>query len=86
VSPRGRLELGDGDVCPLNPRHGQMYFIHGPGKVQWCAHVSHEGRPASHPLGKAPATRSKWPQGDDAFRRAVIQTTLPEIDIALLGG
>jgi hypothetical protein len=83
--PRGRLELGDGDVCPTNPRHGHMYFLTNSDR-QWCPHAEHEGRPKSHPDGFAPKTRALWPKGDNALRRAVIQTTLPEIDIALIGG
>jgi hypothetical protein len=77
--------LGDGDYCPLNPDHGQMYFLSGSDR-QWCPDVEHAGRLASHPQGPAPATRSYWPKGTDALRKAVIQTTLPEIDITLLGG
>jgi hypothetical protein len=82
---RGRLELGDGDNCPINPAHGRMYFIAGSDR-QWCAHNDHDGRSKNHPKGPAPMTRSLWPQGDDALRRAIITETLPEIDIRLLGG
>jgi hypothetical protein len=82
---RERSTTGDGDSCPLNPEHGRMCFLNDSGN-QWCPSVDHDGRPKSHPAGKAGMTRSFWPKGDDALRRAVIQTTLPEIDIALIGG
>jgi hypothetical protein len=61
-----------------------MYFLNG--DIQWCPDQEHEGRPKSHPKGPAPRTRSRWPKGSQALRRAVASETLPEIDIALLGG
>jgi len=72
-----RTGTGDGDVCPINPDHGQMFFL---TTRQWCPDHSHEA------VGERPGTRAFWPQGHDSFRKAVITTTLPEIDIALLGG
>lgn len=85
MAPRGRLELGDGDLCPINPTHGQMYFMTNSDR-QWCPHTDHEGLTSAHPMGPAPRTRSFWPKGDRAFRQAVITATLPEIDINILGG
>lgn len=78
-----RHEIGDGDVCPLNPEHGQMMFL-SCSPSQWCPDASHEGVWTFD--GKERATRSIWPKGIDSFRRAVIQATLPEIDIKLIGG
>ena len=82
---RGRLDLGDGDTCPLSPHHGQMYLLSGT-QTQWCAHVAHDGRPMNHPMGPAVRSRAKWPFGHESFRKAVIQETLPTVDITLLGG
>lgn len=80
-----RSDFGDGDICPLVPSHGQMFFLEGT-KVQWCAHQSHDGRPEASSLGPVARTRSVWPQGHESFRLAVAQATLPEIDIRLLTG
>jgi hypothetical protein len=83
--PRSGADTGNGDPCPLNPEHGKMYFLNG-STNQYCADQSHDGAPKSAPGGPQPMTRKVWPQGSDALRRAVITTTLPEIDVALLGG
>jgi hypothetical protein len=34
--------------CPVNPEHGKLILLNG---RLYCPHVSHAGRPASHPLG-----------------------------------
>lgn len=49
--------IGDGDVCPVVPAHGNMLVL-GSGKTQYCSHQTHDGR-----SGKAgfPATRKFWP-------------------------
>ena len=75
--------VGNGDTCPIDAGHGAMLWMES---SQHCPVVSHNGRPKSHPLGYAPPTRKFWPQGHDSFRKAVIQSTLPEVDIELLGG
>lgn len=78
---------GDGDPCPIEPlEHGRMTFMQPPSTRQYCAHQSHDGRPSTHPLGASEPTRCMWPKGTEALRKAVITTTLPEIDITLLGG
>lgn len=59
-----------------------MFFLQGSDK-QWCPVQDHDGVPG--PDGSQ-GTRALWPQGRDSFRRAVITVTLPEIDIALIGG
>lgn len=63
-----------------------MHVMQNAPDRQWCPAQEHDGRPATHIKGALPPTRSFWPTGPDSFRRAVIQSTLPEIDITLLGG
>lgn len=82
---RGRDEVGDGDVCPLVPSHGRMLFVNG-STNQYCPHQSHDGVWGEAGTVKTEPSRAFWPKGHDSFRRAVIQATLPQIDIALLGG
>ncbi len=87
MSPKRRDRgSGNGDVCPLNPEHGYMLVNPQDPSRQWCSAQEHDGRPARHPQGESSASRSFWPTGPDSFRRAVITSTLPEVDISLLGG
>lgn len=44
VKPTGRVytgksDLGDGDLCPVNPEHGRMYYVSN--SRQWCPHAWH---------------------------------------------
>jgi hypothetical protein len=55
-------DLGNGDVCPLNPAHGRMYVVSN--LVQYCPHSEHV------PVGK-PVERTIWPLGRDSFAAAV---------------
>lgn len=44
-------------ICPIDPGHGRLLDWTGErGRDFYCAHSSHAGRPASHPLGASPAT------------------------------
>lgn len=36
----GKSDLGNGDVCPINPEHGKMYNM--PSGRDWCPHHSHD--------------------------------------------
>lgn len=70
-------------------------FVLQPGTTQYCAHQSHDGRPKTHPLGSAPATRKLWPTGHLSFaeavrvysgvttKAAVEPSALPSLDITL---
>lgn len=78
-----RQDYGDGDVCPLDESHGQMY-ANPTTRSQRCPHASHDGVWTRE--RKESATRSIWPLGVDSFRQAVAAATLPEIDISILGG
>ena len=37
-------DYGDGDLCPLVPRHGHMYVE---GQTQYCPHHDHDNEPRS---------------------------------------
>lgn len=51
--------MGDGDVCPLFPKHGRMLVLNGaPPPKQYCAHVIHDGSRGEQGV---PASRSRWP-------------------------
>lgn len=56
---RRNHDIGDGDMCPLFPEHGQMFTLKGssPPK-QWCPDSVHAGRP-----GKSgpPPSKNQWP-------------------------
>lgn len=70
------LDLGDGDVCPLDASHGKMYAI--AKNRQWCSHTDHDGRPGTHKLGKSQRTRSFWPlYGIEA---EIAKANLPNLD------
>lgn len=78
---RGRSDVGDGDICPLEQAHGRMVYLHG-SKRQYCPHQSHDTK-----------TRAFWPQGYRSFADAVagynaptaVPADLPELDINLGG-
>lgn len=62
MSRRG--ELGDGDTCPLDAGHGNMYSL--PYKVgevprQYCGHVAHDGGGPRVNGQAPPRSRSMWP-------------------------
>lgn len=47
-----------GPPCPADADHGPLLAGPGtPGKSFYCPHQAHDGRPKTHPLGAAPATR-----------------------------
>ena len=87
-----RYDIGDGDVCPVNPSHGHMLWLQH-SRSQFCPDQSHDGRwsEGSHQL----PTRAFWPQGWQSFAAAVtewraslVSTTgesgssaLPDIDL-----
>ena len=52
-----RASIGDGDVCPVTPSHGQMFVLPG-NKRQYCPDQSHDGTPGRD---GAPRTRAIWP-------------------------
>ena len=46
-------------TCPADSRHGPLLAI--AGVTGWyCPNAAHDGRPAAHPLGASPATRSRF--------------------------
>jgi hypothetical protein len=47
-------------ACPGDPRHGLLIPPNQPKGLWFCPHHAHDGRPASHPLGIAPASRSHF--------------------------
>lgn len=53
----GHRQPSVGLVCPTDNHHGPLIEIDG---VATCIHQEHDGRPASHPLGAAPATRRRF--------------------------
>jgi hypothetical protein len=56
-----RLDIGDGGICPVDPRHGHMYTAMGFTR-QWCAHHDHD----------MDGSRSHWPF-EDGFDAAVAE-------------
>lgn len=60
-----RSDIGNGDVCPLFPEHGNMLVLpteKGVTPKQYCPHVDHDGRGKSQytPEGM-PRSRCFWP-------------------------
>lgn len=58
--------------CPAAPdRHGPLLDVpQGSGRLR-CIHQEHDGRPGSHPLGAAPATRTTFTLDEiEAARKA----------------
>lgn len=43
--------------CPADLRHGPLIESHSRLR---CIHQEHDGRPKTHPLGQAPATRATF--------------------------
>ena len=62
--------IGDGDVCPVDPLHEQMFTLMGstPPK-QYCPDQSHDGEWAEG--AKSPPTPRIWPL--HAFEAAVAE-------------
>lgn len=71
----GDRDIGDGDRCPVNPDHGNMYVIQN-AQRQWCVHNDHDGRPKSAPGGPQKPTPNIWPLGDKALADAIAKWTL----------
>jgi hypothetical protein len=46
-----------GHLCPENPDHGPLLAMRD-GTGWYCPAQPHDGRPATHPEGKADATRA----------------------------
>lgn len=77
--------IGDGDVCPLFPDHGNMFVLKGTDPPQqWCPHSGHLNKPGS----EIPPSRSKWPLHgfEDSvgtylarLDRAISQAALPDL-------
>lgn len=58
-APAAVKGYGDGDTCPLFPKHGNMYVLQGSDPpLQWCPHAEHAGTFGAD--GK-PASRNRWP-------------------------
>jgi hypothetical protein len=58
---RFRLDIADGDTCPVTPGHGHMQTLKGTSR-QWCPHHDHD----------MDSTPSRWPFLPAAdFRTAV---------------
>jgi hypothetical protein len=52
--------VGNGDLCPLWPEHGNMLVIpNSDPPKQFCPHVQHDGPVGSH--GAIAPSRSVWP-------------------------
>lgn len=51
-----RVVSWSGHPCPADPAHGSLLAAKD-GGGWYCAHHAHDGRPATHPAGPAPATR-----------------------------
>lgn len=61
-------DLGNGDRCPVNPEHGNMFVLKS--GTQFCAHSDHVEHKVKGVVVR-PATRSIWPgEGFDAAVRA----------------
>lgn len=45
-------------LCPVDPSHGAVQDWPTSRWGFYCPHTAHDGRPKSHPLGEAPATRA----------------------------
>jgi len=70
-------------------------FVLTYGNTQYCAHVAHDGRPKTHPLGKSSPTPKSWPTGHVSFAAAVAAyhgvtakaaaepSALPELNVTL---
>lgn len=54
--------MSGGSLCPTNPEHGLVFLM--PNGKAFCSHVDHLGRPASHPLGRAPQSRAMFAMGE----------------------
>jgi hypothetical protein len=45
-------------TCPVDPRHGRVLDAPGARWAFYCPSQDHDGRPNTHQLGSAPATRA----------------------------
>jgi hypothetical protein len=60
---RRYVGAGDGDICPLESGHGQMFVIRMDPPLQFCSHVAHDG------WRDTVRTRALWPlYMDDATK------------------
>lgn len=58
--------------CPAVPEHGELVMVEGSDRLR-CIHQEHDGRPKTHPLGEAPATRCVFTLHEvEAARKAVL--------------
>ena len=48
--------------CPAFPEHGDLISPTSQAGKWYCPHQAHDGRPKTHPLGGAPATRAFYKQ------------------------
>jgi len=65
------VQVGDGDVCPVDHTHGYMLHLKSGSRRQYCPHIGHVPQRERDGMPAVPATPNLWPTGIDSFPAAV---------------